>query len=292
MAVKKPAIVEKYLNTNYTQGRNGTPVRKITFHHAVGPLSSIYPTFSNPSRQSSSHFGVGATEIQQYVRLEDTAWTNGNWNSNLESITIEHEGDWRNGFWSEEVINNSAKLVAWLRTVFPGVTFNRHREVSSGYTLCPADLPVEEIWNRASAIMKDQEAPANPTPQVNLQLTDIVNRKMVLNKDANLWDLTFTTWQTAKSVKTLAKGTQIEVSATARHPLGGLYYLTEYSFSKGVMNGFNSVDCDEIPTPPVPPTPPTPPTPPVPPTPDPYPNWFIQFWVKLWEAIKNILGIK
>lgn len=46
------------------------------------------------------------------------------------------------------------------------------------------------------------------------------------------------------------------------------------------------------PTPePTPPTPPEPPVPPVPPTPE-YPSWFIQFWIKVWEAIKNILGIK
>ena len=95
-------------------------------------------------------------------------------------------------------------------------------------------------------------------------MTDIQNRKIVLNKDANLWDLNFNTWAEAKAVKTLPKGTEIEVSATAKHKLGGLYYMTEYSFSKGIMNGFNSADCSEINVPPeVTPEPPKPDIPPV-----------------------------
>jgi len=75
--------------------------------------------------------------------------------------------------------------------------------------------------------------------------------------------------------KTLPKGTEIEVSATAKHPLGGIYYLSEYSFSKGIMNGINSVDVDEISVkpvdpvvvPPVVPEPPKPVEPPVTETP-------------------------
>ena len=287
----KPEIVQKPANAaNYTKGRSNTAIKKITFHHIVGSLESAYTVFQNPNRQGSAHFGVGDGRIWQFVSIDDTAWANANWASNLESITIEHEGDWRNGYWNEGVINTSAQLVAWLRTVYPNIGFNRHRDVAQNGTICPADLPVEEIWNRATKLLERTTAPVNPPTTINLQITDIVNRKVVLNKEADLWDLNFSTWQTAKSVKKYAKGIEIEISATAKHPLGGLYYMTEYSFSKGIMNGFNSIDCDEI-IPPTPPEPPKPPVPPVPPTPD-YPNWFIQFWIKLWEAIKNILGVK
>jgi hypothetical protein len=127
-------------------------------------------------------------------------------------------------------------------------------------------------------------------------ITDITNRNVVTNKDAKLWDLSFNAWAEAKSVSVIPKGTVVEVSAIAKHKLGGTYYMTEYSFSKGIMNGINEKDCDEIPTTPVVPpvTPPVDPPvvqPPIvtPPEPE-YPNWFKDFWLKLIDAIKNILN--
>jgi hypothetical protein len=265
--MNKPSIVQKPIATeNYTKGRGGTPIRKITFHHVVGSLESCYAVFTNPTRGGSSTYGVGDGRIWQFISHDDTPWTNGNWNSNLESITIEHEGDWRFGYWNEGTINTSAKLVAWLRTLYPGIGYNRHREVSLKATECPGDFPVEEVWNRATALMKADAPIEVPTPIVNLKVTDITNRVVILNKDANLWDLSFTAWDNAKSIKTYPKGTQIEVSAVANHPLGGTYYLTEYSYSKGVMNGFNAKDCDELPPPVVIP-PVTPPEPPITPEP-------------------------
>lgn len=159
--------------------------------------------------------------------------------------------------------------------------------------------------------------PANNT--VTLQISDIPNKKVRLIKDANLWDLAFKTWADAKAVKTLPAGTIIEASALAKHPLGGQYYLSEYSYSRGVGNGINIKDCEDytdpvappkdtsviqppadapineapvitpIPTPVPIPVPPI--TPPAPVEPE-YPGWFVGFWVKLWDAIKGILKIK
>ena len=94
-------------------------------------------------------------------------------------------------------------------------------------------------------------APPKPTPTppanntVTLQISDITNKKVKLVRSANLWDLAFTTWAGAKSVKTLPAGTIIEVSALAKHPLGGSYYLSEYSYSRGVGNGINVKDCED-----------------------------------------------
>lgn len=150
---------------NYSRGRNGTPVRHITFHHVVGSAKSALARFDKASEQASAHFVVGADAIYCCVNTDDTAWTNGNWNSNLESVTIEHEGDWRFGFRSDAVINNSARLVAWLRSLYPDATPMRHRDISA--TACPGDLPVEEIWQRASAILSPPPPPApapEPTP--------------------------------------------------------------------------------------------------------------------------------
>jgi hypothetical protein len=93
---------------------------------------------------------------------------------------------------------------------------------------------------------------------------------LVANKDAELWDLSFAKWADAKSVKVLPKGTQIEISATVKHPLGGMYYLTEYSFKQGIMNGINVSDMSEPePTPPAPPSDTPPPVVVPEPTPEP-----------------------
>lgn len=234
---------------NYTVGRQGNVPKYITFHHAVGTMESVQQAWSNPARQGSSHFAVGARGAWQFVDTDNTAWCNGDWNSNLVSISIEHEGDWRFGYTNEECIEQSAQLVALLRKTHPTIIgFNRHRDIFG--TQCPGDLPCERIWDRATQIMNPPVVlppVAPPTPPISaVQVLDVQNRKVVLNKDTDLWDLTFTTWSDAKSVKRLSKGTEIEVSATAKHPLGGLYYLSEYSFSKGIMNGINSEDCDEI----------------------------------------------
>jgi hypothetical protein len=264
---------------NFTYGRQGKSPKYITFHHAVGSMESVAQAWANPARQGSSHFAVGARGAWQFVDTDNTAWCNGNWQSNLESISIEHEGDWRFGYYNEGCIQKSAELVALLRKTHPTIVgFNRHRQVSLTGTVCPGDLPVEVIWDRATAILEAENRPApSPVPApvtnpVDIQVTDIQNRMVVANKDLNLWDLNFKTWGDAKSLKIIPKGTLIEVSATAKHPLGGIYYLTEYSFSKGIMNGINSVDVSEVNQPPIAPEPPKPEVPPVTPPVEPTPE--------------------
>lgn len=233
------------LSPNYSQGRQGTPVRYVTFHHAVGSAESAVSKFSNSASQTSSHFVVAPNKVYCCVDTDNTAWTNGNWGSNLECVTIEHAGNWQGGFRDEGVINQSARLVAWLRTLYPGIGYNRHREISS--TACPCDLPVEEIWNKATEILNPPApVPAPAPPATPIQITDIQNRTVVTNKDANLWDLNFNTWAEAKSVKVIPNGTKVEISAIAKHPLGSSYYMTEYSFAKGIKNGINVADCSEI----------------------------------------------
>ncbi len=294
----KPAINWTPANsTNYSVGRNA-PIRYITFHHVVGSDDSAISRFQTANIGVSAHFVVGDTKITNMVALENTAWTNANWASNNECITIEHEGDWRNGYRNQAVIDNSAKLVAWLRSVYPNIGFNRHRQVSLSGTVCPADLPVEEIWNKATELLKPPAPVVVTPPAASLKVTDVQNKIVVTTKATNLWDLTFTSWSGARSVKTLAKGTEIEVSATAKHPLGGTYYLTEYSYSKGIMNGINVVDCTDkiVVIPPVIPPVVPPVTPPVeppvvtPPEPTVSKNVVIAFLEGIITSIKEFIN--
>ena len=259
---------------NYTVGRDGTPIRYITMHHIVGSMESCAAAWATVGRNGSSHFAVGERGAWQFVDTDNTAWCNGNWNSNLESISIEHEGDWRFGYRNQGCIDKSAELIAYLRVIHPTIVgFQRHNQVSLTGTACPCDLPCEEIWNKSNEIINSWNAPApapapTPAPVTQLEVTDIPNKVLVCNKDAELWDLSFTKWTDAKSVKVLPADTRIEVSATVKHPLGGMYYLTEYSYRKGIMNGINVADMSE---PPVAPPPPPSGTPPVEPEPTPQP---------------------
>lgn len=108
-------------------------------------------------------------------------------------------------------------------------------------------------WKEQRNMPAPVPVPTPPKPTVTLQISDIPNKKVRLVRDANLWDLAFKTWADAKSVKTLPAGTIIEVSANAKHPLGGNYYLSEYSYSRGVGNGINVKDCEDYTDPVAPP---------------------------------------
>lgn len=157
--VPKPNIVWKGAHpSNFTVGRpNGGRNGQETFHHVVGSADSAVAVFNNPSRGASSHFVVTdvLNLIYQCVDLNNTAWTDGNWASNLRAITVEHHGDWRNGYNNPTVAENAAKLVAWLRDQGLVNHAIRHRQVATNGTICPADLPVEAIWNRATAIINE-----------------------------------------------------------------------------------------------------------------------------------------
>ena len=145
---------------NFTSGRQGLQPRFITFHHIVGTMESAASRFANASQQVSTHFAVGERGAWQFVDTDNTAWGNGNWNSNLESISIEHEGDWRFGYYNAGCLEQSAQLVALLRQTHPSIIgFQRHRDVVG--TACPGDLPCEAIWNRATEILN----PPKPVPE-------------------------------------------------------------------------------------------------------------------------------
>lgn len=148
------------ISPNKTIGRQGKSVRRITFHHTAATALSAVQKFLNPSSGTSAHFVVAPDKIYCCVDTDDTAWTNGNWASNLESVTIEHHGDWRNGYYNQGVIDQSAILVAWLRSLYPNATPNRHRDVVG--TICPGDFPVEVVWNKATEILY----PPLPVPVV------------------------------------------------------------------------------------------------------------------------------
>lgn len=235
-------------SANFMYGRQGRGVSNITYHHVVGSAQSAVNKFLQPV-QVSAHFVVASDRIYCMVDTDNTAYTNSNWISNLESVTIEHEGTWLNGFRDEGVIANSARLTAWLRTIYPGIGYNRHRDVSQVPTACCGDLPVEEIWQRASDILNPPQPPApTPAPPVDDRPEWLKNRSdLVATKYANkgnvqLWNLNDPS-QPADS-RLFAVNTKFDIGSTTT--VGGQqYFITVYSTSKNIGAGYKATDLDD-----------------------------------------------
>lgn len=241
--------------SNYSRGRV-KPIKHITVHHSAGYEQTLRYLWADPNRNGSSHFWVGNKHIEQYVDTNDTAWTNGNWYSNNESITIEVRGDWR-GYYDLATLNNLEALLRKLRKAYPNTTLTYHKDVSDKFTLCPADLKdkgyAKKEWDQVTAWLNNNgstaptKPPVKPTPS-KITYKPITPKRIRLTRTASLWDFNFTDWSKARAIKTYQKGEVIDVVAVATNALGGKYYLTAYSYNKGAIratNGFNIADTED-----------------------------------------------
>lgn len=230
---------------NYTPGRGGNPVRYVTIHHSAGWEATLRYLWADPNRNGSSHFWVGNQpgQIEQYVDTDDTAWTNGNWQSNQQSVTIEVRGDWR-GYYDQQTLNNLELLLQQIRKNYPHADIQYHKDVRDKITLCPADLKdkgwARQVWDRVTTWLNPPTPPA-PT----IKYTPITPKRIKLIRAANLWNFNFTDWSKAEAVKAFDNGSVIDVVAVAKNALGGEYYMTAYSYNGGSIrqtNGFNVKD--------------------------------------------------
>lgn len=235
---------------NYQVGR-GRPIRKLTIHHSAGWENTLRYLWADPNRNGSSTFWVGnqPNQIEQYVDTNDTPYTNGNWASNQESITVETRGDWR-GYYDQQTLNNLYSLMVKLLPHYPQLILEFHMDVSNTVTLCPADLKhkgyAKAEFDKAVASFNTPKPPT-PVPSV-ISYQAIAPKRVKLIRATNLWDFNFTTWASAKAVKPYNAGDVIDVVAIATNALGGKYYMTAYSYNNGAVratNGFNTADCED-----------------------------------------------
>lgn len=164
--------------TNYTEGRE-RPIRFITVHYMAGDLSVERCGEVLNSRGVSAHYGVGSDgRIGSYVEEENTAWANGNWNSNNECITIETANiSNADGRVTDAAFNSLVKLIADiakrnnLGTIEHGKNLNYHSEIVP--TSCPGDYlrsKINEIAERANKV-NGGETP-KPTPVTPANYTE------------------------------------------------------------------------------------------------------------------------
>lgn len=150
----------KIINTHFTPGRSGNPIRYIVVHHNCGNLTTedCYNVWQ--TREASAHYQVEANgTVGQLVWDKDTAWHAGNWNANLESIGIEHADDSTSPWHiSDATLDNGAHLVAALCKYYKlgrpqwGVNVFPHSHFSA--TACPASI----AGNQRDAYMAKAQA--------------------------------------------------------------------------------------------------------------------------------------
>jgi len=265
-------------SSNYQAGRGGRSIKYFTVHHTAGFESTLRYLWANANRGASSTFFVGQGYYEQYVDTNDTPYTNGNFVSNQESITCETRGDWR-GYYDQSTLNTLQELMYQCLKVYPNLILTFHQDVSSVYTLCPADLKNKgwalNVWNNAKARIASENAPAptpTPPPSPAISYERITPKRVEVTKPlANLWDFNFREWADARAIKAFNQGELIDVVAIATNARGGRYYMTAYSFNEGAIRstyGVNVADVRDYVSPAPIPVPPAPtPEVPVPPTP-------------------------
>ena len=241
---------------NFTKGRT-QKISAIVIHWWGDPntkptASGVVSWFLNKASQVSAHYVITGTnrEVYHVVDNANTAWHA----KQANPFTIGLECDPR---CRDEDYDVVAEVVANLWKHYGKLPLKRHSEYVS--TACPGNYDLARIAREAEAKLNPKPAPA-PAPvapaPAKLVAIDIPNKMFIIKKETDLWDLSFTKWADAKSIKKYPAGTVIEISAMVDHPLGGRYLLTEYSLSKGIMNGFNANDMEEVKVVPVPePTP-------------------------------------
>lgn len=141
---------EKYMahSNNYSVGRSGRKIEKVTVHHMAGVLTARQcgSIFQNGNRQASSNYGIGKNgEIALFVDEKNTSYADANWDSNCKSVTIECSNSKSGGDWlvSDKVLSSLIKLIAdifkrnGIKKAIKGETITWHSMYSA--TTCPGN---------------------------------------------------------------------------------------------------------------------------------------------------------
>ena len=163
----------------YTKGRKGRRVRYVVVHSMAGTLEGTVSHFRKqiPLLGSSAHFLVGHDgRLVQMVRLEDTAHHAGNFDANLESVGIEHEGGTyggRNVHLGDAGYAASARLIAEAHQAF-GLGEPSEKTVlphwKFGKTACPSGLDVSRLTDMSRAAWRELMGTVSVPVQGDAQL--------------------------------------------------------------------------------------------------------------------------
>lgn len=222
----------------------------------------------------SVNYVLSNNKISMLVEPDNVSWASQSGNPTTVSVEF-----------SPHLNDEGYKKAGWLISQLEkryGKAMRLYKHSDWYSTACPGSLDLGRMRheaNRWNAGDYNPKPPA-PTPPAKAELVweKLPTPKLYkTNKPTtNLWDFNNTTWN-MKSVKQFGQGEQMLIyGKVLNKTLGALYLLTEYSYTRGITNGFNQADLDEYVEPKPVPTPiPTPTPEPVPdpeepePTPEP-----------------------
>ena len=174
-------LTNKYIpahSSNYSQGRAGRRVLKITPHHMAGNLSieQCGAIFQTPGRGGSSNYGIGTDgRIACYVDEENRSWCSSSGENDNQAITVEIANDggantnWHISDRAIEAFINLAvdicKRYGIARINYTGdATGNMTRHNMFVATTCPGGYFQSKMPSIANEINKRLGGDPTPTP--------------------------------------------------------------------------------------------------------------------------------
>ena len=210
---------------NHYNGRAGHKVTHITLHIMAGFLAGTDSVFSRSSSQASAHYGIGSTgEVHQYVDETNGAWSDANYESNMSTISIEHEGGIPQATCTQACIDASARLCADISKRYglgklwhDGTKGNiwLHREISgTDHATCPDlapnGLPYQQVIDKANAILDGK-----PTNNNNNKRNENMAEMLFNNTDTGKVYY----WNILTGVKYIGVPDQLEILKAAGVPM-------------------------------------------------------------------------
>ena len=165
---------------NYTQGRSRFgKIERITLHHVAG-TSLPGGIFQNSGRGASAHYGVNHGSIENYVDESDIAWSDGLWDSNKRTVSMEIVNSTIDGYLvADDTISSVIKLVAdiakrnGLGTLVKGKNIFGHRDFKA--TFCPGDYLYKEKFDHIIAEVNKLIGSSNVAPQATVTPTNTIS---------------------------------------------------------------------------------------------------------------------
>lgn len=158
--MSKSSLTDKVIladSSNYSQGRRGYKVCKITPHHMAGVLTGeqCARIFQRGNRKASANYCIGYDgDIVMSVDEDNRAWTSSNRTNDCQAITIEVSNDKVGGDWhiSDKSYNSLVNLCVDIckrynfKLVYDGTangSLTRHNMFAR--TTCPRSIFTKQI---------------------------------------------------------------------------------------------------------------------------------------------------
>ena len=189
-------------SSNYTHGRKGYKICKITPHHMAGVLTGkqCARIFQNPNRNASANYCIGNDgDIVCSVEEENRAWTSSSSSNDCQAITIEVSNSSTGGNWpiSEKAWNSLVNLCVDIckrygfRLNYTGDkngSLTRHNMFAN--TNCPGPYlqsRFQELADTVNARLDGGQPTPTPSPEPSYSYIQFVKDVQVAEGQTGKW---------------------------------------------------------------------------------------------------------